>query len=333
MGNFLQSALTSMRVTALMNFIVGHYATIYMIHRPQPDNGAYEGLSPELLDKCLEYAKQNGFEFSYIDDLVADALAGKKPARPTICFTLDDGYQDQVDQLVPILLKHQAKPTLYVINDLVDQIDWPWDSKLSYALWQCRLKDLEFQSQGKKFQLDLSTPNARILSRRQLTRFGKTLPSTALHQFVADALTAIAVELPCQAPKAYQPVTWDSLRAAEKQGLRIGSHACSHQVFSALSDDEIRDELRKSKLRLSQEIENPSRVFCYPSGTARDFSSHHIDIVEQAGFVAALTSIPGNIRLRHIKKMPFHIKRHSFPNRFETFVRYSSWLEYIRSSI
>ena len=333
MGNFLQSALVSTPVTALMNRLVGHYATIYMIHRPQPDNGAYEGLSPALLDKCLEYATHNGFEFASIDDLVADALTGRKPRRPTLCFTLDDGYQDQVEQLVPVLLKHQAKPTLYVINDLIDQTDWPWDSKLSYALWQCRFNHLELPSQGERFQLDLSTPIARIQSRRQLTRFGKTLSSSALSQFVADAITALAVELPSQAPQAYQPATWDSLRAAEQQGLRIGAHACSHRVFSALSDDEIRTELTQSYQRLEQEVRHPSRVFCYPSGTAQDFLPRQINLVEQAGFIAALTSIPGNIRMQHIKQAPFQIKRHSFPNRFETFVRYSSWLEYIRSSI
>lgn len=333
MGNFLQSALTSPRVSALMNFIVGHYATIYMIHRPQPDNGAYEGLSPELLNRCLEHAKKSGFEFAYIDDLVLDALAGKKPQRPTICFTLDDGYQDQVDQLVPVLLRHQAKPTLYVINDLIDQVDWPWDTKLSYALWQCDFDKITFQSEGENFQLDLSTPTARILSRRMLTRFGKTLPSAALNRFVADCLLAFSIEIPSQAPTTYQPASWDSLRKAEEKGLRIGSHACSHRVFSALSDNEIREELQRSNLRLNQEVKFPSRVFCYPSGTARDFSPHHIDLVQQAGFIAALTSIPGNIRLQHIREAPFDIKRHSFPNRFETFVRYSSWLEYIRSSI
>lgn len=333
MSRFLQSTLASPRVTRLMNLLVGHYVTIYMIHRPQPDNGAYEGLAPALLNDCLIYAKEAGFEFAYIDDLVADALAGNKRQRPTICFTLDDGYQDQVDQLVPVLLKHDAKPTLYTIVDMIDQIDWPWDAKLNYAVWNCAEPHVEFSFQGMSFQLDLTNPTARTHSRRQLTRFGKTLLSSVLIQFVQDALAALAIEIPTSAPSTYRPAIWESLRAAEQQGLRIGSHACTHQVFAALSDAQVSAELQRANVRLAQEIKNPSLVFCYPSGTNQDFFPRQAELIKAEGFIAALTAIPGNMRLQHIQKNPLYIKRHSFPNSFEKFVRYSSWLEYIRSSI
>lgn len=333
MSRLLQSTLTSPRLTRLMNFLVGHYVTIYMIHRPQPDNGAYEGLAPRLLDDCLNYARKSGFEFASIDEVVADALAGNKRERPTICFTLDDGYQDQVDQLVPVLLQHDAKPTLYTIIDMIDRRDWPWDAKLNYAVWSSALSPVEFQYQQKQFKLDLTNPVARTHSRRQLTRFGKTLSSADLEQFVQNAVAALAVELPTTAPATYTPASWESLRAAELQGLRIGSHACSHQVFAALSDAQISAELARASQRLAQEIKNPSRVFCYPSGTTQDYLPHQAELVKAAGFIAAVTAMPGNMRLQHIQEKPLHIKRHSFPNSFDKFVRYSSWLEYIRSSI
>lgn len=333
MGRFLQSTLASPKVMRLMNFLMGHYVTIYMIHRPQPDSHAYEGLTQALLDECLSYAKDAGFEFAYIDDLVADALAGKKRQRPTICFTLDDGYQDQVNELVPVLLRHDAKPTLYTIVDMLDRIDWPWDAKLNYAVWNCALTQTRFHFQGNDFQLDLTSATARTHSRRQLTRMGKTLGAADLNQFVQAALAALALELPTTAPASYNPASWESLRAAEQQGLRIGSHACSHRVFAALSDAEVSAELQRANKRLAQEIKNPARVFCYPSGTNSDFFPRHAELVKAEGFIGALTAMPGNIHMRHIQKNAFTIKRHSFPNSFEKFVRYSSWLEYIRSSI
>jgi peptidoglycan/xylan/chitin deacetylase (PgdA/CDA1 family) len=333
MGNFLQSILASPPVMRTMNYLLGHYVTIYMIHRPQPDNHAYEGLTQHLLDECLGYAKAAGFEFAYIDDLVADALAGKKRQRPTMCFTLDDGYQDQVDELVPVLLRHDAKPTLYTIVDMLDRIDWPWDAKLNYAVWNSTRSHPDFCFNERRFQLDLTTAAARTHSRRQLTRMGKTLSVKDLNDFVRAALAALAMELPLIAPPEYQPAAWESLRAAERQGLRIGSHACSHHVFAALSDTDVSDELQRANRRLAQEINNPSQVFCYPSGTRNDFFPRHTQLVQAEGFIGALTAMPGNIHLRYIQKNPFAIKRHSFPNSFDKFVRYSSWLEYIRSSI
>lgn len=334
MSDLLYRTLTSKRIASLMNSVVGHYATIYMIHRPRPLDGAYEGVSPELLEECIVYAKNAGFEFASVDDVIQNAIAKQKPNRPTLCFTLDDGYQDQLDQLVPILLKHNCKPTLFAIVDMVDAVDWPWDSKLSYAIWNTLESHLQFRFNNMLFELDFSGPNTRRMSRRQLTRFGKTLSADQLANYVETLLAALNVEPNIQAPPAYRPSTWDSLRLAERAGLRIGSHACSHRVFSALTDSQVKHELQRAHDLLTRELVNPSRVFCYPSGTLNDFSLHHTALVKEMDFfVGAVTSMPGNINQQQIAQSPFLVKRHSFPGNFEKFVRYSSWLEYIRSSI
>jgi len=329
----LHRLLASSSITALMNFIVGHYVTIYMIHRPQPLDGAYEGLTPALLEQCIVYAKKAGFEFASIDEILADAAAGRKPKRPTICFTLDDGYQDQLDQLVPVLLAHNCKPTLFTIVDMIDGLTWPWDAKLSHAAWTSTQSKASFEFNNTRFDLALDHPAARIRSRRQLTRFGKTLKPEQLHEFIQTALNALAFDPQASVPSHYRPASWSSLRSAELQGLRIGSHACSHQVFAVLSDAQINAELERANKLLAQELKSPSRVFCYPSGTIHDYSSQHIELVKAQKFIGALTSTPGNTNLKQIQEKPFQIKRHSFPNNFEKFVRYSSWLEYIRSSI
>jgi peptidoglycan/xylan/chitin deacetylase (PgdA/CDA1 family) len=329
----LHRLLASTGITALMNSIVGHYVTIYMIHRPQPLDSAYEGLSPALLEECIVYARKAGFEFASIDEVLVNAAAGYKPKRPTICFTLDDGYQDQLDQLVPVLLAHDCKPTLFTIVDMIDGILWPWDAKLSYATWVSAQTSASFQFNDTCFDLVLDNPAARIRSRRQLTRFGKTLKPEQLQEFIQAALSALAFDMNTNIPASYRPASWESLRNAELQGLRIGSHACSHQVFAVLSDEQINTELERANRRLAQELKTPSQVFCYPSGTINDYSQHHIQLVESHGFIGALTSTPGNTNLKQIQANPFQIKRHSFPNTFEKFVRYSSWLEYIRSNI
>jgi peptidoglycan/xylan/chitin deacetylase (PgdA/CDA1 family) len=334
MSELFKKILISPQISSLMNVIVGHYVTIYMIHRPKPVDRAYDGLSPALLEECIVYAQNAGFEFASIDEVLTNALAHQKPKRPTLCFTLDDGYQDQWDQLVPVLLKHNCKPTLFTIIDMVDGIDWPWDSKISFAIWNTRKTHLRFDFENTGFDLELSQPQARRAARRKLTRFGKRLTTSALDNYMRALLEHLDIEPPTLAPPAYQPLTWEALREAEKAGLRIGSHACSHRVFSALPDEQILDELNRAQKRLSYELSNPSQVFCYPSGTAADFSRHHTELVKQTNyFIGAVTSIPGNIKQTDIQKDPYTVKRHSFPDSFEKFVRYSSWLEYIRSGI
>ena len=329
----LHRLLASSRLNTLMNFIVGHYVTIYMIHRPQPQDGAYEGLPPALLEECIIYAQKNGFEFASIDEILVDAMSGRKRKHPTICFTLDDGYQDQLDQLLPVLLTHNCKPTLFTIVDMIDGVIWPWDAKLSYAVWSSTQVHASFQFNNTVFNLALDNPVARTHSRRQLTRFAKTLKPDQLDKFSQIALSSLAFTPQTTIPSSYLPASWDSLRSAEQQGLRIGSHACSHQVFTVLSNAEINTELERANNRLIKELKAPSRIFCYPSGTINDYSTKHIQLVQAQGYIGALTSTSGNTNLKQIQINPFQIKRHSFPNSFEKFVRYSSWLQYIRSSI
>lgn len=332
--NALIHTLTSRRITELMNSVVGHYVTIYMIHRPRPFDGAYDGVSPELLEQCIIYAKQSGFDFVSIDDVITNALTMQKPKRPTLCFTLDDGYQDQLDQLVPILLKHDCKPTLFVIADMVDGKDWPWDSKISFAIWNAKKTEIKFMFGNEQFYFDISHPNDRRKIRRQLIRYGKSLPADQLALYCETLLSALEFSNQNDIPSAYKASTWDSLREAEKAGLRIGSHACSHRVFSSLPDDQVIAELERAQTLLSNELRDPSKVFCYPSGTLIDFSMHHTKMVKESNhFIGAVTSMPGNTNHQQIRKNSFLIKRHSFPENIEKFIRYSSWLEYIRSKI
>lgn len=329
-NDFLLKACTAPSVSQLMRFLLGQFVTIYMLHRPKSPNGAYEGVNPEFLEQAIHYAKNAGFHFASIDELVSDALAGKQQQHPTLCFTLDDGYQDQLDRLVPVLLKHDCKPTLFVITDMINAKDWPWDAKLAYALWNTSdpVLDIILDNRAQRFLLD--TAENRIATRRKLTTYAKRLSSDKLAEFLSLILPALNIDL-SRPPPEYQPASWDSLRTAEENGLKIGSHGCSHRVFSALDNEQILFELDKAKTLLAQNISNPSRVFCYPSGKATDFLDGHKHLLAKEGYIGALNSIAGNPSFSSIQANPFNIHRHSFPGNLNTFIRYSSWLEYLRS--
>lgn len=327
---WLLNALTSKPINRLMSSLLGPYVTIYMLHRPQSPDGAFEGISPAQLEQAIIYAKTMGFHFSSIDELVSDALAGKRQQQPTLCFTLDDGYQDQLDELVPVLLKHNCKPTLFVIANMVNGDDWPWDAKLAYAIWNTSCPTLVINMEGEEQTFLLDSPEQRIAARRKLTSFAKRLSSDKLAGFLQLVLPALHIDL-SKPPARYQPATWQSLYEAEQKGLKIGSHGCSHKVFSSLSDEQILLELSQAKALLAQHLHSPSLVFCYPSGKAADFSDGHSHLLKAQAYIGSLNSIAGNPSFNNIRARPFDIHRHSFPNNLHTFIRYSSWLEYLRS--
>ena len=329
-NNPLINAFASPYMSKLMGSLLGQFVTIYMMHRPRAIDGAYEGTNPELLEIYIKQAKKSGFHFASVEELVIDALSGKKQRHPTLSFTLDDGYQDQLDVLAPVLLQYNCQPTLFVIADMIDTNEWPWDAKLAYGIWNTDVTQLQLQMSSDLKIIRLDTPTDRILARRQLTTYAKHLSENKLEHFLSTILPQLKIDLSTP-PRQYQPASWKSLQAAEAKGLHIGSHGCSHRVFSSLTNDQIVAELEKAKCILAEHIKNPSRVFCYPSGKITDFSNEHSTLLKHAGYIGALSSIPGNPNYRMIQSDPFNICRHSIPNNLNTFIRYTSWLEYLRS--
>lgn len=333
MSNLLMQVMTSKYVNSLMKSVFGPFVTIYTLHRPNPANHSFHGIDEQLLERCLQFSIDKGYGFASIDELVEAAISRTKLQQPTLCFTLDDGYADQLSRLIPVLLRYQAKPTLFAITDFVDQLDWPWDAKISYMLWNTQVAQGTLVSEGKSLSINCATPELRVASRRTLSQHAKSLNRHSLQIFLLELEKLCAIPLPEKAPENYAPTTWDALRQYEQLGLRVGAHSRSHHVLSALSEEEVIQELTHSKARVEAELKNPSRVFCYPSGTAKDFSAVHPRLVEQVGFSSAITTMSKPTNLQAIREDLYQIDRIGFPETFDRFVRYSSWVEVLRDKL
>jgi peptidoglycan/xylan/chitin deacetylase (PgdA/CDA1 family) len=334
MKNLIALILNSKFISRIMDLFIGKYVTIFMVHRAQSKDGSYIGLSPEQLEEYLVYSKENNFEFISIDELIESVINHKKPLKNQICFTLDDGYEDQVLELVPILLKHNAKPTIFVLADVLDGLLWPWDAKISYLFSSTQqYKKLELNFHQKNFTLDLTSNEARIASRRKIVQFAKTLKKKQILELIDVLCVELNSELPDQAPEKYKATNWDQLRHFEKQGLKVGSHACSHFLFNSLDESEVLKELKRSITRLNEELDSPARVFCYPSGTSNDYSNAHAQMVKDCGYKAAVSANPGNSSFKEINKNLFNISRHGIPQSLHEYARYSSWVEVIRTKL
>lgn len=333
MSNLLMQVMTSKYVNRLMKSVFGPFVTIYTLHRPSPANHSFHGIDEHLLERCLQFTLDRGYCFASIDELVEAAITRRKLQQPTLCFTLDDGYEDQLSRLIPVLLKYQAKPTLFTITDFVDQMDWPWDAKISYVLWNTPVTHGTLAIGRDSLTLNCSTPELRIATRRTFSRHAKSLSSQNLQIFLIELEKLCGVPLPEKAPENYAPTTWGVLRQYEQLGLRVGAHSRSHHVLSALSEDQVIQELTHSKARVEAELKNPSQVFCYPSGTAKDFTAVHPRLIEQVGFSSAITTISRPTNLQAIREDLYQIDRIGFPETFDKFVRYSSWIEVLRNKL
>ena len=86
-------------------------------------------------------------------------------------------------------------------------------------------------------------------------------------------------------------LSWDQVRMLDASGLvTIGGHTLDHPNLPTLSEADQRHEIIDSKTAIEAEIGHPIRHFAYPYG---DFNGTTIQIVRDAGYVTAVTTIGG----------------------------------------
>ena len=85
-------------------------------------------VSPSFIENIIQKYKRKGFYFISLDQLSDIITSGRKPERPFIAFTIDDGYLDNYTQALHVFERQQVPFAIFVATDFIDKkaILW-WD--------------------------------------------------------------------------------------------------------------------------------------------------------------------------------------------------------------
>jgi len=100
---------------------------------------------------------------------------------------------------------------------------------------------------------------------------------TAILHELADIA---AVQLPENPPSDYRPITWTQARQLESDVVSFAPHSVTHNILSRLDDSRLEAEIKHSWQTISAELENPLKVFCYPTGRQEDYGQREIDVLK-----------------------------------------------------
>lgn len=76
------------------------------------------------------------------------------------------------------------------------------------------------------------------------------------------------------------------IKEMANNGMEFGSHSINHPDFSQLNEQEIDNELYRSKLSIEKIINKEIYSFCYPAGK---YDSRSFDLLKKEGYLLALT--------------------------------------------
>jgi peptidoglycan/xylan/chitin deacetylase (PgdA/CDA1 family) len=288
----LVRALAADPVVALTSRSSG-WATVFMMHRLNLPARGVVGHDPTVLRQTLAWLRRQKYEILDLEALFRRLRGEGAPLQRAVAFTLDDGYIEQLEVAAPIFAEFDAPSTTFLATGFVDRVLWLWWDQVEYILDHATAQRIEIAVGSQRFNLDLTSPAARVHSHWQLCEACKRVPEQDKAAVLARLAAVANVDLPAAAPEKYAPITWDQARDAEKHGMRFGAQTVTHPILSMTDPLQSRREIELSWQRVQEEVKHPLPVFCYPNGTPSDFGDREVAVLEELGLIGAVAGSAG----------------------------------------
>lgn len=274
----------------------GAVGVIYMLHRVSEfdESRLYPNenmkVSPSFLEKIIEEYRHQGFDFLSLDEVYTLLSTNKKPLRPFVTFTMDDGYLDNYTNAYPIFKKQQVPFAIYVATDFPDRKALLW----WYALEDYLLERKEVRlSTGECISTETQQEkcDAFMYIRSLILKLGKMHFQEQFNQLLmADINLVEYVER--------MAMSWQQVEELSKDPIcMIAGHTISHPAFNTLSEEELRQEVRGGSERLSACLHQDIQHFAYPFGSEVEVEERELELTEQFDFRTITTTRSGVISM------------------------------------
>ena len=249
-------------------------------------------VSPETLDLHLTELK-HFFELVQVEDWLRRARQGLSLPRLACAITFDDGWRDNYEFALPVLRKHAAPATIFLVSSYIGT---------TYRFWPNRLMSLVQQSFAEPGSVVFPQPLDRIVApvladasgrgalgvedTDRVVQHAKGFDEEEIRAWVETAEQSRGDTSP-----AREIVTRDEVVTMAATGLiRFGSHTATHlRLGGRIASPALAREIVGSRKPLQDLTGQAIDLFCYPNG---ETSPAAIDLVRQH-YRGAVTTCKG----------------------------------------
>lgn len=246
-------------------------------------------VTPRYLEGLVQRLRADGYRFVSLDGLVRTTCAGHRTTG-LVCLTFDDGYQDNLENALPLLERLKVPFTVYIPTAAADGRAFLW----WFALGEFLL-DRAFVRLSNGRILSCRTKEERERAFAEIR--GAVLESSGMdaREFLLGSILGFESALVQGSPGRYT-MNWDGIRKLAKSPLAtIGCHTVTHSNLRSLSEPAARQELSESKARLEKVIGKEVRHLAFPFGGPGEAGEREYRLASEAGFTTAATTLPGSV--------------------------------------
>jgi peptidoglycan/xylan/chitin deacetylase (PgdA/CDA1 family) len=222
----------------------GNYIISLCFHAP----------SKAFFESCVTWLSKNGFHFISVCEIERIINEEKPFPKGAVVITIDDGWQSNLDNIVPVAVQNEVPVAIFVSTEVVEKGSGYWWSYIMEA---------------RKMGLS-----------RESVEFFKTLDNEDRIKIIEETKSKIQINR--------EALTIDQVREISKNKyVAIGSHSVSHPILPRCSNIESKYEISHSKEIIEEWIEKDVKFFAFPNG---DYSNREISFLKKFGYTLAFST-------------------------------------------
>lgn len=180
-----------------------------------------------------------------------------KNRKLKVAITFDDGWCDNASEVFPLVRKHKAPITIFIVPRRIGSVLPFWPEQTAAVLGP---------------GLDIAAVIERL----------KSLPSSERKRFISrimqdDKDTTSFKEVD-------RTMSWEQIEELQAGGVVFGSHSNTHEILTRIPLTQAEEEIGSSRVLIEQRLGSPCQEFAYPNG---DSSPQTRMLVAQAGYKRA----------------------------------------------
>jgi len=203
---------------------------------------------------------------------VFDAQPGEINNRLRVAFTMDDGWQDNYVNALPVLCDFGIPATVFLCTGLTGQSSPFWPEQVRRVLRPCLR-----QRCGRRAEALIEA----------LVESLKYCSPEARDRHVRMVLNQTGEQDDPKTQCVDATLEWTQVREMLRHGIRFGSHSHAHPILTAVSLDVAAEEITKSKQTFEAMLDHECDLFAYPNG---DWSADVREQLAARGFRRAFTT-------------------------------------------
>lgn len=274
---------------------------IFMLHRVSPVHpGAFapnRGLmvTPDYLDSVLRDVAAAGLDIVSLDEAHQRIRSGGR-ARRFACFTLDDGYRDNLEYAYPVFRRHDAPFAIYVPSDFPDGKGELWWVALEEVIGSN--DEIRFVAAGGADPVPAATDDEKNEAFARLYGSLRHRDQFAQRDLISQLCADHGVDMGALCRKLI--MTWNEIRQLASDPLvTIGAHTVAHYALARLPEETARKEMKLGADRIGEKLGSWPAHLSYPYGDRASAGPREFAIAAELGFKTAVTTRKGVIFPEH----------------------------------